>query len=157
MFSNLNHQFFSKLQPGFEPNDAFLNSTGEPYCTAHCETLGKWEPEVRREYPHAILERVRFFIDAIFGHSLGPGYPHEHDSGPFFPPGGRRRRSLLPAITGEASTAKGESWNLHPNSQCENVKMSRLKEEEEEEEFITIGNWRGKHNSLLRVAGADQP
>ena len=32
-----------------------------------------------------------------------------------------------------------------------------LEEEEEEEEFITSGNWRGKHNSLLRGAGADQP
>ena len=30
-------------------------------------------------------------------------------------------------------------------------------EEEEEEEFITSGNWRGKHNSLSRGAGADQP
>ncbi len=29
--------------------------------------------------------------------------------------------------------------------------------EEEEEEFITSGNWRGKHNSLSRGAGADQP
>ena len=28
---------------------------------------------------------------------------------------------------------------------------------EEEEEFITSGNWRGKHNSLSRGAGADQP
>jgi hypothetical protein len=32
-----------------------------------------------------------------------------------------------------------------------------LFEEEEEEEFITSGNWRGKHNSLSRGAGADQP
>ena len=31
------------------------------------------------------------------------------------------------------------------------------KGEEEEEEFITSGNWRGKHNSLSRGAGADQP
>jgi hypothetical protein len=30
-------------------------------------------------------------------------------------------------------------------------------QEEEEEEFITSGNWRGKHNSLSRGAGADQP
>ena len=29
--------------------------------------------------------------------------------------------------------------------------------EEEEEGFITTGNWRGKHNSLSRGAGADQP
>ena len=29
--------------------------------------------------------------------------------------------------------------------------------EEEEEVFITSGNWRGKHNSLSRGAGADQP
>ena len=29
--------------------------------------------------------------------------------------------------------------------------------EGEEEEFITSGNWRGKHNSLSRGAGADQP
>ena len=29
--------------------------------------------------------------------------------------------------------------------------------QEEEEEFITSGNWRGKHNSLSRGAGADQP
>ena len=28
---------------------------------------------------------------------------------------------------------------------------------EEEEEFIPSGNWRGKHNSLSRGAGADQP
>ena len=28
--------------------------------------------------------------------------------------------------------------------------------EEEEEDFITSGNWRGKHNSLSRGAGADQ-
>ena len=28
---------------------------------------------------------------------------------------------------------------------------------EEEEEFITISNWRGKHNSLSRGAGADPP
>ena len=26
--------------------------------TAHCEILGKWEPGVRREYPHSILERL---------------------------------------------------------------------------------------------------
>ena len=26
-----------------------------------------------------------------------------------------------------------------------------------EEVFITSGNWRGKHNSLSRGAGADQP
>ena len=32
-----------------------------------------------------------------------------------------------------------------------------VKEEEEEEEFITSSNWRGKHNSLSRGAGADQP
>ena len=32
-----------------------------------------------------------------------------------------------------------------------------LEEEEEEEVFITSGNWRGKHNSLSRGAGADQP
>ena len=32
-----------------------------------------------------------------------------------------------------------------------------LAQEEEEEEFITSGNWRGKHNSLSRGAGADQP
>ena len=31
------------------------------------------------------------------------------------------------------------------------------REEEEEEEFITSGNWRGKHNSLSRGAGADPP
>ena len=30
-------------------------------------------------------------------------------------------------------------------------------EEEAEEEFITSGNWRVKHNSLSRGAGADQP
>jgi hypothetical protein len=35
--------------------------------------------------------------------------------------------------------------------------QSLVIEEEEEEEFITSGNWRGKHNSLSRVAGADQP
>jgi hypothetical protein len=29
--------------------------------------------------------------------------------------------------------------------------------EEEEEEFITSGNGRGKHNSLSRGAGADPP
>ena len=29
--------------------------------------------------------------------------------------------------------------------------------EEDEEVFITSGNWRGKHNSLSRGAGADQP
>ena len=29
--------------------------------------------------------------------------------------------------------------------------------EEEEEVFITSGKWRGKHNSLSRGAGADQP
>jgi hypothetical protein len=29
--------------------------------------------------------------------------------------------------------------------------------QEEEEEFITSGNWRGKHISLSRGAGADQP
>jgi hypothetical protein len=29
-------------------------------------------------------------------------------------------------------------------------------EEDEDEEFITSGNWRGKHNSLSGGAGADQ-
>jgi hypothetical protein len=29
--------------------------------------------------------------------------------------------------------------------------------QEEEEDFITSGDWRGKHNSLSRGAGADQP
>ena len=29
--------------------------------------------------------------------------------------------------------------------------------EEEEEEFVTSGNWRGKHNSLSRGTGADLP
>ena len=33
---------------------------------------------------------------------------------------------------------------------------TRCRAEEEEEEFITSGNWRGKHNSLPRGAGADQ-
>jgi len=33
----------------------------------------------------------------------------------------------------------------------------RKEEEEEEEEFNTSGNWRGKHKSLSRGAGADQP
>jgi hypothetical protein len=33
----------------------------------------------------------------------------------------------------------------------------RFMKEEEEEEFITSGNWRGKHNSLSRGAGANQP
>ena len=31
------------------------------------------------------------------------------------------------------------------------------KDWEEEEEFITSGKWRGKHNSLSRGAGADPP
>ena len=31
---------------------------------------------------------------------------------------------------------------------------STLEEEKEEEEFITSGDWRGKHNSLSRGAGA---
>ena len=35
--------------------------------------------------------------------------------------------------------------------------MTRWEKEEEEEEFITSGNWRGKHNSLSRGAGADPP
>ena len=36
--------------------------------------------------------------------------------------------------------------------------QSRPEEEEEEEEaIITSGNWRGKHNSLSRGAGADPP
>ena len=30
------------------------------------------------------------------------------------------------------------------------------KEEEEEEEFITRGNWRGKHNSLSRGGGGGE-
>ena len=30
-------------------------------------------------------------------------------------------------------------------------------QEEEEEQFITSGNWRGKRNSLSRGAGADPP
>jgi hypothetical protein len=30
-------------------------------------------------------------------------------------------------------------------------------EEEKDQEFITSGNWRGKHNSLSRGAGADLP
>ena len=33
----------------------------------------------------------------------------------------------------------------------------RCRTSQEEEEFITSGNWRGKHNSLSHVAGADQP
>jgi hypothetical protein len=38
------------------------------------------------------------------------------------------------------------------------IRLGRLSREEEgEEEFITSGNWRGKHNSLSRGAGADQP
>ena len=32
--------------------------------------------------------------------------------------------------------------------------MGRYGDEEEEEEFITSGDWRGKHNSLSRGAGA---
>jgi hypothetical protein len=32
-----------------------------------------------------------------------------------------------------------------------------MEEEEEEEEFITSVNWRGKHNWLSRGAGADPP
>ena len=30
---HLNHQFFIKLEPGFEPSDAFLISASEPYST----------------------------------------------------------------------------------------------------------------------------
>ena len=30
---HLNHTFFIKLEPGFEPSDAFLRSTSEPYST----------------------------------------------------------------------------------------------------------------------------
>ena len=38
------------------------------------------------------------------------------------------------------------------------VLLSKVEEEEEEEEeFIISGNWRGKHISLSRGAGADQP
>ena len=51
----------------------------------------------------------------------------------------RRMRTLIPSVTEEASTTR-----------C------RVAEEEEEEEFITIGSWRGKHNSLLRGAGAQR-
>ena len=48
--------------------------------------------------------------------------------------------------------AGGESRETFTqNSTRENV------EEEEEEVLITSGNWRGKHNSLSRGAGADQP
>ena len=35
-------------------------------------------------------------------------------------------------------------WDLHAVAQ-------------RQEEFIASGNWRGKHNSLSRGAGADQP
>ena len=45
-------------------------------------------------------------------------------------------------VRGEAWRGKKRLWGV---------------EEEEEEEFITSGNWRGKHNSLSRDAGADQP
>ena len=31
VFSNLNNFVFIKLEPGFEPSDAFLISTSEPY------------------------------------------------------------------------------------------------------------------------------
>ena len=30
-------------------------------------------------------------------------------------------------------------------------------QDDDEEEFIASGNWKGKHNSLSRGAGADQP
>ena len=33
VFPHLNHQFFIKLEPGFESSDAFLTSTSEPYST----------------------------------------------------------------------------------------------------------------------------
>ena len=61
-------------------------------------------------------------------------------------------------------TAKKKNSQLH-YLKCISSNLLRIihargaipKEEEEEEEFITSGNWRGKHNSLSRGAGADQP
>jgi hypothetical protein len=37
------------------------------------------------------------------------------------------------------------------------LELAAAAEEEEEEEFISGDNWKGKHNSLSRGAGADQP
>ena len=52
---HLNHTFFIKLEPGFEPSDAFLIPGVS--LTAHCEIMGKWEPEVQIEYAHSIPGR----------------------------------------------------------------------------------------------------
>ena len=37
------------------------------------------------------------------------------------------------------------------------LRSTRWEEQELEEEFITSGNWKGKHNALSRGAGADPP
>ena len=54
----------------------------------------------------------------------------------------------------------GVSWNMQVclrRSYRAAMACLHNKEDEEGEEFITSGNWRGKHNSLSRGAGADQP
>ena len=58
------------------------------------------------------------------------------------------RRGLIPVLK-RGQEMEGESGKER--------KRVGEREEEEEEVFITSGNWRGKHNSLSRGAGADQP
>ena len=60
--------------------------------------------------------------------------------------------SRLIACRGSVSLSQPE------NIFCSTVPPSQPPEEEEEVVvIITSGNWRGKHNSLSRGAGADQP
>ena len=47
--------FFIRLEPGFESSDAFLIPGVS--LTAHCEIMGKWEPEVRPECDYSNLVR----------------------------------------------------------------------------------------------------
>jgi len=56
-------------------------------------------------------------------------------------------QEILPAATQEALPAAIDSSD--ERSVCRGMRIW-----EEEEEFITSGNWRGKHNSLSRGAGA---
>ena len=64
---------------------------------------------------------------------------------------GRRRCRAIPTLNQSADETHT------PTSRCLPSTLARTQEEEEEEECITSGNWRGKHNSLSHGAGADQP
>jgi hypothetical protein len=76
---------------------------------------------------------------------------------------GPTRCRVTPALTNQptrpAQEEEEEEFITSGNWRGKHNSLSRGAgaDQEEEEEFITISNWRGKHNSLSRGAGADQP